>query len=249
MSHPPLSPDRGAPAGPEAPVSQDGAPSTTGQSPAAAPHTAAPRAGGPAPSRSERLRPFLLDVVLPLAGYYLLRARGADTVAAYTGAVCISAAWIVVSSVRRRKLDVFGICMLVLFGVELTAALVSDDIRYALAAHSLLSALAGIALLVSRLLGRPVFAQVMARSGAPRPGSRPAGGLAGHPAAHTFAARLTTVWGVVLLVEAGTRLALLTVLTPDALMGYSRLMQLGTVAALVAWSAWYGKRLLHRAAR
>ena len=53
---------------------------------------------------------------------------------------------------------------------------------------------------------------------------------------------MSAVWGAVLLTEAALRIPLIYALPVDVMVGLSKLLHLGTIALLVLWNLWYGRR-------
>lgn len=194
--------------------------------------------------RMRALRPMLLDVLLPMGAYYLLRHRGLDPTGAYAGAILVAAGWMVINTLRARKFDVIASFVLVMLVVQLLVSLIVGDLRLALATDSVISGVTGVAMLLSCATRRPaiqLIAQQVVGSSGPRREllDRRWATLPGY---RTMIRTMTLVFGITLLAEALLRVALLLVLGPDTVIGISRLLQLGTIAALALWAIYYGKR-------
>lgn len=99
--------------------------------------------------------PLLLDLVIPVAGYYLLHALGADDFWALTIAGGATAVNALVNTIRKGRLDAIG--TLVVLEIALSVALfaVTSDPRVVLLKPSFYTALAGVYLLYTCLVGRP----------------------------------------------------------------------------------------------
>jgi hypothetical protein len=196
--------------------------------------------------RMRALRPMLLDVLLPMGAYYLLRHRGFDPTEAYAGAILIAAGWMVINALRSRKFDVIAAFVLVTLAVQLVVSLIAQDLRLALATDSVISGVAGLAMLLSCVARRPaihLIAQQVVGSSGPRR-EQLDHRWATLPGYRKMIRIMTLVFGVTLLAEALLRVGLLLVLGPDAVIGISRLLQLVTIAGLVLWAVYYGKRKL-----
>ena len=189
-------------------------------------------------------------MALPLGGYYLLRARGWDEVGAYGAATALAAALLVGKAVRHRRLDGLAAFLLVVFGLQFTAALLTHDVRAGVAADSLLSGAAGVTLLGSCLVGRPVCHLLALRVAGRTPEERAAveRRWARQPTVPALLRTLTLVAGAVLLAEAVLRVGLVLVLDPDGLVGLSHVLRVVTVAGLLLWAWRTARRRMPRQA-
>jgi len=107
-------------------------------------------------NRLRLLLPTLLDVIVPIVVYFVLRGVGVGQFWALTSAGVGTGVYALFNTIRRRKLDFIGI--LVLLEVALSAALVftTDDPRLVAAKPAFYTALAGVYFLFTCVVGKPV---------------------------------------------------------------------------------------------
>lgn len=116
-------------------------------------------AASPQPSFATRARafaPFALDIVVPVAGYFVLAALGVPDTWALTLAGLVTGLRAVYVVVRNRRID--GIAILIALELLLSAVLlaVTDDPRMILLKPSFFTLVAAGYLFVSVFVGRPV---------------------------------------------------------------------------------------------
>ncbi|AHH95614.1 VC0807 family protein [Kutzneria albida] len=114
--------------------------------------------------------PMVLDVVLPIGGYYLLHAFGVGDFWALTIAGLATAANALVNTVRRGRLDTLGVLVLVMLGLSIALIFVTGDPRFLLAKGNVYVTLAGLYVLGTTVFGRPLSylgAKPMATRGDP----------------------------------------------------------------------------------
>jgi hypothetical protein len=154
------------------------------------------------------LLPMLVDIVLPVAGYYLLSVCGLDDFWALTIAGLATAAHALVTTVRRRRLDGIGALVVLEIALSLVLLAVTRDPRIVLLKPSFYTALAGLFLLGTCVAGKPFTIDItrpMAIGGdetrAPAVDAATAHST-GFRRAHL---QITAVWGVLWLVESVVR--------------------------------------------
>ncbi|GAA2923669.1 VC0807 family protein [Streptomyces mexicanus] len=160
-------------------------------------------------TKRANLAPLLVDVAVPVGGYYLLKdAAGMSTLAALGWSSVVPALRSGWSAVKERRVNALAVLILFVNVVGLLLSLVAGDPRLMLAKDSGVSSAIGIGVLVSVALGRPMMTAVM------KPWL-----VKGDAAREAAWARLTAgsarfrraekvfslVWGVVLLGECGVR--------------------------------------------
>lgn len=152
--------------------------------------------------------PTLLDIVIPVAGYYLLSACGVDDFWALTisgGATAINA---VVATIRRGRLDALGTLVVLEIALSVALFFVTRDPRIVLLKPSFYTALAAVFLLYTCAVGRPfTFDTTRPFATKGRPDLARAYDDA---AAHNAAFRrehimITSVWAVLWLAESAAR--------------------------------------------
>jgi hypothetical protein len=179
--------------------------------------------------------PTVLDIIVPVAGYYLLTALGLTDLWALTVSGVLAAAYTVAATIRRGRLD--GVATLVVIEIALSIALliVTQDPRIVLLKPSFYTAVAGLYLLWSSLTRRPLTletARPFATKGDPaleRACDRAWDRSTAFRREHR---RLTAIWGV-LLVAASLGRAVLVV-SVDVSTGVWAGALPGIAAALLA---------------
>ena len=102
-----------------------------------------PTRRGPHFSPRLMVRGLAWDVGLPLVAYYALHFLGASDWVALLTASCAAALRIVWAAVRDRRLNLFAVVMLVVFGVGLALAFVGGDPRFLLLKDSFVTGAVG----------------------------------------------------------------------------------------------------------
>jgi hypothetical protein len=108
------------------------------------------------PSQVTMVKGVYWDVGLSVASYYGLRLAGATEWVAMLSAALAAGLRIVWVAVRDRKLNPFATVVLVIFGLGLVLTLVSGDPRFLLLKGAIMTAIGGIAFLVSIAAGCPL---------------------------------------------------------------------------------------------
>ncbi|MER6397492.1 VC0807 family protein [Kitasatospora sp. NPDC001603] len=194
------------------------------------------------------LRPLALDVVTPLAGYYLLHsAFGMSQFAALAWSGAVPAVRTVVGLVRERKVNLWASMMLGVNVIGLALTTVTGDARLMLAKDGALSGSLALAILVSVFLGRPMMSPMLmpfltkgdrARSAA---WQRLADGRAARSRSFRRYERLFSgIWGTALLTECVARVVGAFTLPVSTMAWLSTAFLIGAIAA--------GSVLGHRAA-
>ena len=107
-------------------------------------------------SRAHALLWLVVDVLAPVAVYYLLHALGVGDVPALTVGGLIGGAGVVVQAVRNRRLDRLGLLVLGMFALTLALVAVTGDPRFVLAKPAVFTAAAGLYCLVTLFGERPL---------------------------------------------------------------------------------------------
>lgn len=152
--------------------------------------------------------PLLLDVVVPTASYYLLHALGVDDFWALTLAGAITAAWAVVATIRRGRLHGLGLLVVVELVLSAVLLVVAHDARVVLLKPSFYTAAAGLYLLWTCWVGRPLTVETsrpFAVRGDPARAAAADAAWAHEPAFRREHVVLTAVWGATWLVESVVR--------------------------------------------
>jgi hypothetical protein len=160
---------------------------------------------------SKNVWAMALDVVVPIAGYFILHAFGINDFWSLTIAGIATGVVAGANTLRRKKLDHIGI--LIVLEVVLTGvlAIVYQDPRFILVKPSFYTAVAGVYFLITCFRGKPFCLEPikpMAAAGDDRL-------TAAYDSAWDRSARfrrelrlITAVWGVIWLLESATRVVL-----------------------------------------
>lgn len=160
-----------------------------------------------APPRQRALRTAArtaLGLGAPLVLFYVLTGSGAgETTALAVGTVppLLGALW---TAVRHRRTDGFSLTVLAVMALGLLAALISGDPRDVLIRGALLSLPAGVAMLASLRLRRPVTFRAT-RALLPHRAERMDRMWETDPRLRGAYRAITIMWGSVLLAEGGLR--------------------------------------------
>jgi hypothetical protein len=157
--------------------------------------------------------PYLLDFVVPLVAYYALTAAGLSSFWSLTIGGALTGITSVVNTVRRRKLDGLGLLVIAEIALGLVLIAATRDPRLVLARSSLYLALAGIWILASSVIGRPLTIDAtkpFAAKNGGQAGVAAVDWLAGHCAPFLRIHRaLSALWGVMFLVYAVARVVII----------------------------------------
>ena len=187
------------------------------------------------------LRGLGWDVGLPPVGYYALHARALLTA---TGLAAVRIVWV---AVRERSLNLFATVMLVVFGIGVLLALVSGDARFLLLKNSIVTGAVGLVFLATVLWGGPL-SLAASQSFQPERREQLRHEYDTDPLVRHGHRLSSTVWGVVLLVEALVRVPLVYTLPVSVMVGVGEAMSIAAFAGLISWNLWYVRRVTAREA-
>ncbi|MFJ9595854.1 VC0807 family protein [Streptomyces virginiae] len=186
-----------------------------------------------------------LNVVAPIITYNQLHDHGWSEFSA----LLLSSAWPVLDSAIhlawRRKLDEFAVVTLVFLVITAVVSLIgAHSARALLIKDSGVTGLFGLLCLATLLAPRPLmfyFGRKFATDGTPE-STAWWNGLWQYEGFRRTMIVMTTVWGVVYLIEAGVRIALAYVVDTDTMVVVSPVMIYTVLGCLGVWTAMYGKR-------
>ncbi|MBW8482210.1 VC0807 family protein [Actinomadura parmotrematis] len=194
--------------------------------------------------------PLLFGVVLPFATYPLLKGQGLGEVQA----LLLISLWPAVETLGhaavKRRVDEFGVLMLVLLLLGALSAVAYNSTRLLFLKDSAITGLLGLAYLGSLALPRPLMfylGRKFATGGT-------AGGVAAwndlwrYPGFRRAQYLLTLVWGLAFVAEAAVRVPLAWLLPTGAMVLVGNLLPFAVVAALVTWTISVAKKGRARAA-
>lgn len=198
--------------------------------------------GGPVPRALITM--FLYDIGLPVIAYFVAELLGASSYAALLTGTVVSGLRVVWVAVRQRRLDPFAVFLLAVFGAGLALSFITGDPRFVLAKDSAMSCAAGLVLVGSCVIGRPLAyyaAQRVARSaGGARYEQFQAAANTGTMRARWY--RTSLVWGVGLLVDAAARIAAIYLLPIGAAANASQTLMLVVYGLLMVWTVQSAKK-------
>jgi Mg/Co/Ni transporter MgtE len=209
------------------------------------------RGGGRGMGVRAMLPSLLINAVAPFVAYQVLSSQGMDI----TQALTISAVFPLIGTiwgfVHSRRADIIGVVSLAFIVIGVATSLISGDPRFILIKESFLTAVFGLACLVSLFLARPLmfyFGRQFAGGGDP---ARTAAfeDLWQYESFRTVNRTMTLVWGVAYLVEAAIQVALSFVLPIPLFLVLSPMLAIGVTIALVAWTMRYARSSARRGAQ
>ncbi|MFD7589767.1 VC0807 family protein [Kitasatospora sp. NPDC059811] len=200
--------------------------------------TTAEAGATPNPSASG-LRPLAIDVVAPLAGYYLLHSVcDLSVFAALAWSSAIPAARTVLGLLRERRLNLWAALMLAVNLAGLALTFVTGDARLMIAKDGGLSGTVALAVLISALIGRSVMTPVLMPFLTKGKRDRAAawqrlveGRAAGSRAFRRHERVFAGVWGTALLADCVARVVGAFTLPVATMAWLSTVFMIGAIAA------------------
>jgi hypothetical protein len=215
-------------------------------------------AAGPAPEAATGVRPpgartallgllpsLVVDVALPLVTYYVLSANGVPDL----WALVISGVWpalsVVVSLVRKGRVDEFGVFILAVLLASTLTSVLFNDARLLLLKSSVFTGVLGLVFLGSLLTPRPIMFYFGRKFGTD-------GSAAGVARWNSYWDDLsvfrhgqrvmTVVWGLAFLAEALIRIPLVYLLPVSVGVLIADVFPFVVIALLVTWTVMYARR-------
>lgn len=187
---------------------------------------------------------LFFDVGLSVLAYFAAELLGASTYVALLAGTVVSGLRMLWVAVRQRRLDPFALFLLAMFGAGLALTFLTGDARFVLAKDSAMSCTAGLVLVVSCLIKRPIAfyaAQRFARSaGSAQHEEFQAGARTAAMRARWF--RVSLVWGCTLLADAALRIAVIYLLPIDVAADLSQGLMVAAYAGLSLWTVVTAKK-------
>lgn len=203
---------------------------------------------GPDDDASERRGAILglvLDVGLPLTGYYLLHGLGASDWVALMVATAAAGLRLIAAAVWNRRVSWFAAVMLGVFGVGLGLAFIGGDARFLLLKDSVTTTVLGSVFLAS-LAGDHPLTLDGAQAWRPRRAEELVQLYRSEPAARRAFRVSTLGWGLGLLGEAISRIPVIYLLPVDVAVGVSTVWMILAIALIAGWNAVYIARAARR---
>lgn len=182
---------------------------------------------------------LLWDLVLPAAVYYGAHAIGYDVQTALTAAAVAALLRVVFVAILHRRLDAIAAVVGGTFAILLVLSVVTDDPRILLAKESVLSGAAGLLLVGSCLIGKPLV-YTLASKVAKGPDWTERWRTDQAFRKHFFL--LTALFGAVLLLDAIVRTVLIYSLPLDTMANLSPILHVGGLAILAGCALWFRSR-------
>lgn len=187
------------------------------------------------------LKSLVVDVGVPALAYFVAHWLGAgDFLALLTGSVIALLRTLFVA-VKDRRFQLFSAVMVGVFTVGLVLSFVTGDARFLLVKESAGTGVAGIAFLVSCLLGKPLVYHAALRM-QPAKESEFAQLWGTRPEFRRTFVVLSAGWGVGLLFEALLRIPLVFLLPVEVMVTVSTVMIIAVFVLLALWTKWYAAR-------
>jgi intracellular septation protein A len=161
---------------------------------------------------------LLVDLALPTALYYGLRADGVHQVAALLIAGAPPAVHVAVVLVRTRRIDTMGVLVLAAVLLTTLSSLITGDPRTLLVRNAILGIPFGLWMLASLCARRPLTYE-LAKGLLPAKGSAFEREWTERPDVRRVWRRLTVLWGCGLLAHAAASVAMAATLSVDAVPG------------------------------
>ncbi|MFK4085300.1 VC0807 family protein [Kribbella sp. NPDC020789] len=191
------------------------------------------------------LAPVLIDLVVPLLIFYGLRQAGVGVVGATIAGSVIPAVR-TVHGVLKGKPDWMAVFMLVALTIGTIASLAMHSPRMLLAKDGVITAMCGVWLLATVVVGKPLLLAI---------GRGIAEAKRGKGGGEVWARRwdseprfrhglklITAVWGVGLVLDAVVRVVIAFTLPLDAVPGVTTVQWIVVFAGLYLFMFWYSRK-------
>lgn len=203
---------------------------STTSPPAAAPPLRAPK------SKLRLSTPVLVDLVAPLAIYWVLRRVGAGPALALTLGGLLPAGKVVADLVRHRRLDTLGLFVVAVLAVSIGLLFVTGDARFVLAKESVFTGAAGLYCLSTLLTRRPlayVTTRPFVTRDDPQREARWDEAFTHSPRFRKLLQVVTAAWGVAFLGDALVRLVIVYSTSVDRAVALTQIPGIVLVVAAI----------------
>lgn len=199
-------------------------------------------AGGASSPMRLIVRGVAWDIGLPLLTFYVLHSVRESDWVALLAATLVAGARVLYVAVRARRLNAFGLLIMIVFGLGLVLTFLTGDPRFLLVKDSITTAVIGAAFLITALLGRPLTLAAM-RAWQPDAASAMADRARTDPAIFRAHRNVSLAWGVGLLCDAVLRIPLIYLLPIDVMVGVSAALLVVVLVVLILITGWYIRRV------
>lgn len=195
-------------------------------------------AGGASSAMRLIVRGVAWDIGLPLLTYYVLHSLRASDWVALLAATLVAGARVLFVAVRARRLNAFGLLIMVVFGLGLILTFLTGDPRFLLVKDSITTAVIGGAFLITAVLGHPLTLAAL-RTWQPDQAATMAERMRTNPGIFRAHRNVSLAWGVGLLCEAAIRIPLIYLLPINVMVGVSATLLVVVLAILIVLTGWY----------
>ncbi|WP_020672532.1 VC0807 family protein [Amycolatopsis nigrescens] len=181
---------------------------------------------------------MFLDVGLPVVAYYAANLLGASAYVSLLAGTVVAGLRTVWVAVAQRRVDLFSAFLVLLFGLGLGLSFLTGDPRLLLAKESVTTFCAGVALVGSCALRRPLVYYAARRF------AQSAGGdqqREFEATAHNATLRrrwyqISLVWGVGLIADSVLRIVGVYTLPFNTAASWSQVLMIVAFAGLIGWT-------------
>ncbi|GAA1123319.1 hypothetical protein GCM10009630_21540 [Kribbella jejuensis] len=183
-------------------------------------------------------RALRLNIVAPVAAYWVLSKRGMSTVDALALSAVFPAAGGVLAMLRNRRVEPLAVLSLGAIAIGLAVGLLFHDGRILLVKESFTSGALGLVCLGSLLTRKPAIFVLRRRLFVPDDSEAQAeyDGSWQSRAVQAEARRTTAIWGIALLAEAAVRVGLSYLLPVGTMVTISPLLAPVLLGPLAVWN-------------
>ncbi|AKU18514.1 hypothetical protein VV02_00895 [Luteipulveratus mongoliensis] len=178
---------------------------------------------------------LLLDIGLPVVGYYVARSAGMSTfnsLLVATGVAGVRLLWVMW---RTKEIDAFAAFMLFIFAAGTAASFLTGDPRFMLLKNAAVTFVAGVVFLGSCVWGKPLTYAVARRlAGDQESKAELAQGWAESRDFRRKFVQLAAMWGLGLIAEAVIRIVIIYATSVDVAVAASVAVQVLALAVMTA---------------
>ncbi|HEY4452808.1 MAG TPA: VC0807 family protein [Pseudonocardiaceae bacterium] len=181
--------------------------------------------------------PILLDVIVPIGGYFLLHALGMSDFWALTIAGAGTGVAAIVNTVRKRRLDSIGLLIVLEVALSVALLFLTRDPRILLLKPAFYTAVGGVFVLLTCVAGRPLVYETgkpFATKGDPVRLAAYEESWRESPRFRQVLTGVTVGWGIGFLLVSVATVAIVLHFPPDQVSGSFALSQLPSIAVFIA---------------
>jgi intracellular septation protein A len=193
----------------------------------------------------DALLPLVLDVAVPLGGYYLLQHLGVSVVLSLALSGLVPAVRTVWSVLRHRRADALAMVVLAITVISIPISFITGSPRVLLAKESIGTGPFAIFLIISALVSRPAMANAMRGFLARTPETAAAWERlsAISPVFRSHLNACTMVWGIGFAIECAARLAVVFLLPVRTAVWATNIPLVATILACIVVQSFWARRV------